>query len=265
MKKLIALIIIPLIFVGCKSTPKVQTIQTATQTNSSEILKKIEVLNSKTPRSYVAEFTADVVTQKKSFKASGVSIYNQNPQKLRITLQDLVFKSPIVILVKDESLLKLYFPVENSVYVDDTSKQTSAGDNTLYFDYNFIAELSAGQIPLIENYKISNTVTNNADGVNHNFLILENDYFYQTISIKNDVPDKIMLVNKNNKDKIEIYLEDAYLTEDTTFYKSIRVLKPATGERLSIKYKVVKFNTTVDLKEISTLKIPAGTKEIPLK
>jgi hypothetical protein len=225
--------------------------------DSKKLLARVIFINRNSAESYTAGFTGEALLNKKKVLFMGTALFNKNPRMMKYNFLDTIFKSPITTLVQDGEKLKIYFPVDQSLYLDNT--RTIQLKNYLKIDADFqtLYPFAAGQIPFIKDYAIRRGLEHEKDsGVEHRYLILENGDFYQTVAFKGDIPDKLLFLRKDTKQKIEVYLEKPYTSGNTVFYQSLRVTLLPSGDRLSIDFKDIVLNKPMD---------PALMGEIPLR
>ena len=160
------------------------------------MIKSIEVINSNSASSFKMEFIVEGKFKgKKNFKSLGKAFFTKEPRRMMIIFYDYVFKSPLTIMAQDGDNIKFYFPVEKKLYLDKATKINFKSYTDLDLDYFFVSTLTMGMIPIIKNYSIKQSLTEK-DGKDkenkESFLILENDYQFQTIVMKNSIPEKIL-------------------------------------------------------------------------
>lgn len=222
-----------------------------------KLLARVIDINRNSAESYTAGFTGEGILNKKKVLFMGTALFNKNPRMMKYNFLDTIFKSPITTLAQDGERLKIYFPVDQSLYLDNT--RTIQLKNYLKIDADFqtLYPFAAGQIPLIRDYAIRRGLEYEKDpGVQHSYLILENGDFYQTIAFKGDIPDKLLFLRKDTKQKLEVYLEMPYTSGNTVFYRRLRFSLLPSGDRFSLDFKDIVLNKPVD---------PADMREIPLR
>lgn len=232
------------------------------------LLQRINEINSKSAESFNAQISVDFFTDKKKFNSIGDAVFKKNPRMMKIKITDIVFKSPISILIQDGESLKFYFPADKTIYIDKTKTIKLKNYINLDIDFKILYPLIIGQIPVIPDYTIKQgLIAGESEGKNSGcfYLILENKYIYETISFKNDIPDKILLLQKDTKNKLEIYLEKPFTLSDVLLYKEVRFVLLHSGDRLVYRLKDIKINAPPDLGDDINIISAKGTKIINME
>ncbi len=233
------------------------------------LLDRILEINRSTPESFSADFTVEGRFQKnKKFKSIGKLIYKKEPQKMRISFIDYVFKSPITTIVQDGNVLKFYLPVEKKLYLDRTDTVNLKNYIGIDLNFNFIYKFIIGEIPLIENYQVKQGLIAKANSEmkqEETYIILENIKYYETISLKNNTPNKVLLINKITKKRYEFYLGNASCKDNWLNFRSLKFISKGSGHRAIIKIKKRKCNIPVNVRKITRIKLSKNTKIIKIK
>ncbi len=230
------------------------------------LLDSMREVNRCTPKSFSADFTIDGrFYNKKKFKSIGKMIYNKEPRKMRVTIIDYVFKSPITTIVQDGKVLKFYFPIEKKLYIDSTDKINLKNYIGIDLNFNFIYKFIIGEIPLIENYQvkqglITKDTSNRKD--KEVYIILENSEYYETISLKNNIPNKVLLINKITKKRDEFYLEHQSYKDNRLSFSSLKFVSKEKGHRVILRINRLTCNIPVNLWKITRIKLLKKTKII---
>lgn len=229
------------------------------------LLKDIEEINKKSPDSFTLDIDIDGRINNKNFKATGSAIFNKDPVKLKITFFDAIFRSPLTVIVQDEEIIKFFFPVEKTLYIDNINKIKLKNYAGINMDYCHIFPLATGRIPLLDDYTVKNAFTENKNDQLNNgdiYIILENKKYYETIVFKGDMPDKILFLNKETKEKTEMYLENPHTIRGTLFYRKISLISANSDFRIINRFKNIKLNNNPDIKKIVKIDLPKGYKTI---
>jgi hypothetical protein len=227
------------------------------------LLKRLKEINEHSPNSFKAHFIIEgILNNKKRFKSIGNAVYNKTPTKMKITFIDFVFKSPITIIVQDGPTLKFYFPTEKKLLIDNINTINLKNYLDLDLEFTLLYRFITGAIPVIENYQIREGLIAKAKEKKDDevYIILENDRYFETISFKKDLPNKILL--KTSKEKAEFYLEKPCCKDNRLSYKSIKFVSTTSGHRIIIRMNSWKDNVKVSPRSISQLRLPRGTKVI---
>lgn len=231
----------------------------------SELLKKIREINNASPDSFTADLYLYGNYNRKQFKATGAIEFSKEPGKMKITFFDSIFRTILTTIIQDGETIKLFFPVENAVYIDSIKKIELKNYADINLDYNFMAELATGRIPVIKDYSVKNALAKGENGQGNEsevYIILENNEYYETIAFKKNIPDKILIQNKKSKEKTEILLESPLNDNDIIFFRSIRFILAGSDTRITVEYSNIKFNINIDSKKITKIDLPKGCKII---
>lgn len=233
------------------------------------LLNSMLEVNRCTPKSFSADFTIDGrFHNKKKFKSIGKVIYNKEPRKMRLTIIDYVFKSPITTIVLDGEVLKFYFPVEKKLYIDSTDAINLKNYIGIDLNFNFLYKFIIGEIPLIENYQVKQgliTKGNSKEKGEEVYIILENSEYYETISLKNNIPNKVLLINKTTKTRDEFYLEHQSYKDNRLSFSSLKFVSKEKGHRAVLRIKRLNCNIPVNLWKITRIKLLKKTKIIKVR
>jgi hypothetical protein len=94
------------------------------------------------------------------------------------------------------------------------------------------------------------------------YLILENKECYENIFFKDDVPEKILIIYKDNKAKFEIYLKSPVKTETSIFFKSIKIIAGEINSTINFNYIKPSLNKPVSVEKLNKNKLPKKTEII---
>lgn len=262
MRKILLFVLIICFCIHCASKQEKEDFVKPAKDTAANLFKNIEELNSKSPDFYSADFDVEGIVNGKKFKSTGEITYNKAPKKAKIVFQDAIFKSPLTIITIDADIVRLYFPLDRILYIDNIQTIDTANYSDIKINIDII-KLTEGIIPLITKYMVKESLSKDS-AVNDNvYIILENDILYQTISFKENIPDKILWVDKNTKDKLEVYLENQVKNREFLLFKSIRLVNP--GYNISLKFKNINFDTLKDIESITRLDLPKDSKVVYIK
>ncbi len=234
----------------------------------SFLLKKIEDINNNSPKSFSLDLNTQGILNRKKFKSTGKAIFNKEPREMKITFYDVIFRSPLTIIVQDIDVIKFYFPIEKTLYMDNVKTVNLKRYSNINLDYNLVASLAIGKIPIIKNYSIKKALTtgeNEQNSRKETYLIFENNDFFETIAFEKDIPCKILMLNKRSKEKTEIYLKEPFYKNSILFYKTIRFISLSSDFRITTRFKNIKFNIPVDVKKITKIDLPKDCKILYMK
>ncbi len=144
-----AILIAAAFMASCASTPPEQDkrVSASDIERSRRLLGIVQEINAKAIDSYSAQFTVEGIFGKNKFNSIGEALYNRNPRMARYTFFDIVFKSPLTILVQDGNSLKLYFPAEKTLYLDSVETINLKNYAAVDIDFALIYPFASGRIP----------------------------------------------------------------------------------------------------------------------
>lgn len=232
--------------------------------NNKYLLKLIDKINSERPRTLSTKFNIEGYSGKQKFKSSGIASFDNNPVMAKIIFHDAVFKSAITEIVQEGDILRFYFPLDKILYVDNFSSISLQRYTNFNIDFNLIYDLSVGKIPMIKDFLIVRGLeTGLNSGNGEKLIIIENSKYYETISFDNEIPDKILWVDKDTKHKFEVYLEKPVRRgAGILYYKLIRIVSPESDLKISIQYTSIKINVPVDAAKLLKMKVSPEAKII---
>jgi hypothetical protein len=243
-----------------------QAVEHAGNSQVRHLVSKIEEINANSPRAFTAKFVVDGrMGKNKKFKTLGELVYSGDLKKLKISFLDSVFRSPMTILLQEDRSLKFYLPVDKKLYLDNADTINLKEYVDVRIDYGFLSSLASGRIPLIQDYTVKQGISHQDDKsetAKEYYVILENSSLYQTISMKNDVPSKIMLMNKSTKEKMEFYLENPVRDNNVLYYKSIRFISLQSGDRINVVFNSLNFSPRINVDRDLILTVPKNTEII---
>lgn len=267
-KTLIGIAITAIACTGCSARTSESTVIQLTDERAKalEFLNKIEQANSETPRVFSAKFVIEGVSPKnKKFKTLGEITFDRNAELFKVSFVDSIFKSPMAIVARDGRKIKLYMPVEKTLYEDDTYFINLKNYIDVNIEFDVLADVATWHIPIIKGYTVKQSVlqkTSTPGTDKENYIVLENDLYFETISVKNDLPNKVLIINKANKEKTEFYFENPERKNNVLYYKTIRYISAQRGERISVKFTSISPNSQLSKDRDFSLKVPSATKVV---
>ncbi len=227
------------------------------------LLARIQEINGRAVDSYSARFTVEGAFGKNKFNSVGEARFNRNPRMARFSFFDIIFKSPLTVMVQDGAALKLYFPAEKTLYVDNADSMKLRNYAAIDIDFALVHPLTAGQIPLLDGFSIKHALVDESDP-NRCYLVLENGDYFQTIGFNRDVPDRILFISKSSGKKTEFYLEKPLVQGGGLFYRTVRMFAPENGGRLTVSFSEVQYGITMDAATVLKIKLDRGAKIIDM-
>ncbi len=190
-------------------------------------------------------------------------MYKESPATARITFVDSVFKSTLTTFVQDGKTIKVHFPVENTLIVDNTETIKLEDYMPVSVNYSFLRQMITARIPMIQDYKINRgLLPKKEDGSSSNeiYIIIEIDMYYETISFKNNLPTRILLVEKNSKKKYEFYYLEPSSSNGKFHFKGIEFIEPDTGNKVEINFTKYRTNRSISRSRITGLDVKKNVK-----
>ncbi|MGV7927860.1 MAG: hypothetical protein AB2L13_02965 [Spirochaetota bacterium] len=261
-----AIMIAVALITACASAPAGQDkrVSASDTERSRRLLSIVQEMNRKAIDSYSAQFTVEGVFGKNKFNSIGEALYNRNPRMARYTFYDIVFKSPLTIMVQDGTALKFYFPAEKTLYLDNAETIKLKNYAAIEIDFDLIYPFTAGQIPLLEDHSIKQGLIAENDA-ERSYLLLENRDYFQTIGFNGDLPDKILFISKSNGKKTEFYLEKPRREGANVFYRKIRMLSPDGGGRLSLSFSEIRNDVRIDAAIMLKINLDKGARIVNMQ
>ena len=249
-----------IILFGCQTADKPVTNETE-NIKAKELISKINNINSSSPETISSLFTIDGNTGEKKFRMEGKAIFDKKGY-YKITLLDYVFQSPLIEAYREANELYFFYPSEKRLLIDDINKIDLSAYTGFKSDYRMIYSMFTGNIPLINNYKVNKCLYSEKD--DGYYLILENNECYETIFFKDDMPEKILILYKDNKHKFEIYLKSPVKTGNGTFFRSVKIIATEINTTVNINFIKPSFNLAVAVEKLNRNKLPKNTVIIRL-
>ena len=263
-KTLIVLFMVPAIMAGaCAKRDFVKVALNANtdyvDVRASELLDVIREFNSSSPRTISAGVFINADIKDQNYKATGRAAFDRERDMLNLTLHDNIFMTPIFKFFDEDNRLYFYYPPEKRLFIDHPGRVDISRYSEIELDYYIIKGIATGQMPLLNNYRVSKAVKE--PGKEEYFLVVENDSYFQTVYIKDKMPEKMMLINRSTRQRHEIYLSNYKVSGDSGFYREIRIFSP--GKRMDVKivFNDVKLDTRVEIRGFKSETIPSDVKK----
>lgn len=226
------------------------------------MVDSIADINRKSPESYVLDFTIDGTYGEKKNKILGSVQFNRKQRTMHVSVVDFIFRSPLMTLLQEGDVIRVYYPVEKKMYVDNARTIDLANYGGVSIDFRMFHDLITGVIPLINGYSVKQGLAANSG--KGSLLILENSHYYQTISFQGNDPDRILLINRKTKNKLEIYVKNPVGQGACRIYSNVMIVAKDVPLRLEIAFKKIQLNTPVKVKTFKDMKLPDGLKVIQM-
>ncbi|HNV48730.1 MAG TPA: hypothetical protein PLE73_06320 [Spirochaetota bacterium] len=245
---------------GCASGNRAADDQRASLGDAAvkALVQRVRDLNAGAPDRFVASFTVEgTMHNRKNFKSLGSAMFLRDPLRMKVIFTDLIFKSPISMLVRNGDELRFYFPAERKLVIDSAAKIDLNRYIEIDVDFLFLSQIASGRVGTIENFKASGgaDATGDPKAAGTTYLILENDRFYQTIAFRNNLPEKILLVRKSNNHRFEFHFEAPAYQNNRFTCRSIRFISLARKDVIRLTFNRINYNVAID---------PDGVTDIPM-
>ncbi len=226
------------------------------------MVDSIAVINKKCPESYALDFDINGTYGDKKNKILGNAQYDKKRRAMHVAFVDYIFKSPVMTILREGDTVRVYYPVEKKMFVDSSKTIDLANYGGVTIDFDMFHDIITGAIPLIAGYSVKQGLAAN-DGKG-SMLILENPKYYQTISFQGNDPDKILLINKKTREKLEIYVKKPFAQGASRIYSNIMIVAQGVRLRLDITFKKIQLNGPVKVKTVKDIKLPDNLKVIQM-
>jgi len=263
MKRFLVMLVV-LLVVSCATSVKRETVE---ETGNVEVIKKsrelmkiLEVINSNSPGKIKSSFTVSGSSRVKKYRFDGRMYYDNN-ELANIILMDYIFKSPLIKFYRNGKKLYFYYPSEKKLFVDDFEKIDLDRYAGVKADFDFLYKLFTGNVPLLSNATVKNCVKTKSGS---DVLILENDDFYESIFFRKNTPDKILVLHKLSKKKVEIYLDSMMKKGKTRFVRKLRIVAPDKRLKLKVSFSGTKLNGVLKVNKFNPDSIKKGVQIIKI-
>ena len=253
---------------GCSTTPVrddtalAGQYQPAGREGIRAMVDSIAVINRKCPESYTLDFDIDGTYGDKKNKLLGSAQYDKKQRAMHVAFVDYIFRSPVMTILREGDTVRVYYPVEKKMFVDSSKTIDLANYGGVTIDFDMFHDIITGSIPLITGYSVKQGLSAN-DGKG-SLLILENPKYFQTISFQGNDPDKILLINKKTREKLEIYVKKPFTQGAGRIYSNIMIVAQGVRLRLDITFKKIRLNAPVKVKTVKDIKLPDNLKVIQM-
>ena len=245
-----------------KGSDQKKEVDRAYNEHVDSMVKQISAMNGAAPSTFSVTFTVVGSIRNKKFKSIGTIDYDRKKNLMSATFLDYIFKSPVTMIFKNGYSINFYFPAENRLIMDDIRIIDLRNYLELSLDFSLFYDLICGRIPLIDNHKVKQGLSDK-DGKG-SYLILENPQYYETISFHAMVPDKILFLKKENNEKYEVYFKQYEKGKETRYYRDLRILVKNSDIELDFTFESIRLNVPVTVKTMESFRMPAGVKIIKM-
>lgn len=222
------------------------------------MLDGVSSLVKKSPATCSADFNVSGSTGARTYRLAGSVEFDRSGRLMHIAFKDFIFKSTVTMFFQEGDTIRVYYPVDKKMFVDNTRTFDLANYGGTSLNYSMIYDVATGTFPLIKGYRVREGLA--ADNGNGSLLVLENGAYYETISFKQGVPEKILLVSRKTGEKIEVYLKKIVNQGDSVFFSNIMVISAGSRLRLEINFNRVSLNAPVKVKTVRDVTIPGSVQ-----
>jgi hypothetical protein len=258
-----ALTVVGFFILSCATTPPDTTsrgkdLMEGDKAKAAEFTRMLDEINAAAPDTINSSLTADGEASGKKFKVEGRVVYDKKGYFF-VSLKDFVFRSPVLDAYREGEKLYFHYPAENKLIADDVNKINLYNYSGFKAEYHFIQTLFTGGIPLIKGYNVNRVFKEEDDAY---YLILENSDFFENIYFKKVIPEKILLMHKESKNKAEIYLRSVVRKDKSYFFRQFKIVAPGLGVSMNLTFLNPVLNGDVKVPGIEPLKKKKGIQII---
>ncbi|MBN2080014.1 MAG: hypothetical protein JW838_13690 [Spirochaetes bacterium] len=224
------------------------------------MLDTVKGFDSKAPLSIEADFIIDGAQRAKRFRMTGTLHYDRSARAMYVTFFDYIFRTSVLVFLADGNELRLYYPVDKKLFIE-SMKGIDLGDyGGPAMSMDIILALASGNIPLVSGYRVKQGLEeNNGNGT---MLFLENHRYYQTVSFRDGLPDKMLIINRENGERFEIYFKKRVNGSDVSYTTHMVLVASTTGLRIDLRLRNVRTNGPVAVKRARDMKLPPDVRII---
>lgn len=252
--------------VSCATTPANDTAAsqkklTGDSAAADRLMLAVSEINDNAPATISTSFTADGVNSGQKFKIEGTVIFDRKGY-YKIAVVDYVFRSRVLDAYREMDSLYFYYPAEKKLLVDDVNRIDIYRYTGFQTSFDLMYTLLTGGIPILNDSRVTNCVAGSEpDSYN---LVLENTGYMQNIYFKDGNPERIMIIHKSTKDRMEIYLKSRITKGKSVFYRNIRIVAPEKNISANINFlspslngeiRPEKFRREAFRKDVETIKV----------
>ena len=245
---------------SCSGAIVQKTFTPAENKTIKELLTILSSENEKIPETLSAQVDIEGMRSDKKYKSIGKILFDTKNDQMNITFFDFIFKSPLTMFIKNANSLSLYYPAEKKLILSTTERINFKSISGIPLDMKDLIEISVGKIPLITKYRVKQVLS--SDKENRVYLVLENPVLYETISFKDNRPDRILFIEKTQQVKVEFYINKWYTKRGCHYYKNVRVYSESRKFDLEITFSRIKINEPVAIKTEKDISMPKDVRVI---
>lgn len=266
LSKKLAAIFTAAILTSCATAPANDTVtaqdnQAGDTAAAERLMLAVNTINDNAPATISTSFTADGANNGQKFKIEGTAVFDRKCC-YKISVVDYVFRSRVLDAYREMDSLYFYYPAEKKLLVDDVNRIDIFRYTGFQTSFDLMYTLLTGGIPVLKDSRVTKCVAGSEpDSYN---LVLENTGYMQNIYFKGEIPERIMIIHKATKDRMEIYLKSRITKDKSVFYKNIRIVAPGRNISANINFispslngeiKHAKFRREALKKDVETIKV----------
>ena len=223
------------------------------QSEHNFIINRLISLDPTSPQNkYLELLTKAFIGFHTQLSQNGLKSFRNNTNQFIERLNDFTVKD----LLEDIEYRKLKIDSKKVIDLPFKIKNITGID----MDIDCMVSLIEGSIPLIKDHSVKRVYTED-DGRRY-YLILENRKTFETLSFKKGIPDRILLMDKKGKKKIEVYIVKYHWKNNTIYYRKLNLIDEQAKINLDITFSDINMNKAVSLMTETDIAIPQGTKII---
>ena len=200
---------------------------------AEKLMLSIKEINDNAPATINTSFSADGVNNGQKFKVEGTALFDRKGY-YKIAVVDYVFRSKVIEAYRELDSLYFYYPAEKKLLIDAVNKIDIYRYTAFQTSFELMHSLFTGGIPLIGLSKVTKCVAGDKpDSYN---LMLQNNEYMQNIYFNSDIPERIMIIHRTTRDRMEIYLKSSIKRNKGVNYKNIRITAPERNISANINF-----------------------------
>ncbi len=259
------LLISTAILIGCAGAPfrddgmrpDMSPVDRAGVKKMTSILQEVNRL---APDSAALSFGISGNIRGKKFKAVGNASYQKQPRMMSVTFSDAVFRSVVSRFFLKGDEIGVLFPTDKKLFMESYKSIRLERYCGVDIPFNVFYSLATGCVPLIDGYRVRQGLAS-SDGL-RSMLILENRRYHQSVSFRNDVPDRLLFTDRSSGMSFEFLLSGQQLKNGSAMYRNVRFILRGESVQIDIIMNSIQLNTPVKILTIKDMKLAKDIKII---
>ena len=224
----------------------------AGDTKAVELESRIAEINNNKPSTISSYVTIDGDNKGKKFRFEGKMFYDGSGYA-QLKLADNIFKGPVFDFYRNRETLYFYYPTERKLFIDSAEKIRFSSYAGFPVDFTFVYNLLTGGVPVIEGGSAVKAL--GEEGSDSYHLILENSDYYQNIFFEKSIPERILVIHKKSKEKIEVYIKAYRKKGESIFFNKLRIVVPGSDFSLNLNFTRTRLNEPVKIDPFTPEKV----------